>query len=72
MDILSAMKGMAPPPRSAFYSEMREPIDQAVQLFSDAMTTVRTGVERLLEILSETKPEFEKWVRSRNGAAAAF
>ncbi|MEH3102189.1 AAA family ATPase [Sphingomonas adhaesiva] len=53
VDVLSAIRGMAPPPRSAFYSEMREPIDQAVQLFSDAMTTVRTGVERLLEILSE-------------------
>jgi wobble nucleotide-excising tRNase len=53
VDILGTMKGMIPPPRSAFYSEMREPIDQAVQAFSDAMTTARSGVERLLEILSE-------------------
>lgn len=52
-DILGAIEGMTPPPRSAFYSELREPVDGAALAFSAAVAKVRTGLQRLLEILSE-------------------
>ncbi|MEZ5784788.1 MAG: AAA family ATPase [Rhizobiaceae bacterium] len=52
-DILSTIEGMTPPPRSAFYSELREPVDLAALAFSAATAEVRMGLQRLLEVLSE-------------------
>lgn len=52
-DIQDTIEGMTPPPRSAFYSELREPADEAALAFSAAVTEVRTALQRLLEILSE-------------------
>lgn len=52
-DIQDIIEGMNPPPRSAFYSELREPADEAALAFSAAVTNVRTGLQQLLGILSE-------------------